>query len=309
MKLSGLGEKGVVSKLRDLLPVGDDAFVLPYGDSNLVLTTDMVFRPTHILDEMSWSSIGRHIVAINFSDIAAMGAKPNAFLLSFGSEDILMDDFSAMVSAASDFCKIYGAEYVGGDVNETDELTLAGFALGETDKPVYRSGANSGDLVCVTGTLGGAALGVKVLTERLSDEWDDDNLKSVLDFTLETKPRVDEGYYLRNCATSMTDISDSLAVSLNDIAAESTVGIMLEKAKIPLSDAALKIADSVNQDLIDLALFGGGDYELLFTVKPGDESVVDKVGGVVIGEVVEGECVRSGKDLIEKRGFEHFKSH
>lgn len=307
MKFSDLGEKKIVEGLRDVLPVGDDGFVLPHGETNLVLTSDMVYRPTHILDEMTWASIGRHIVAINFSDVAAMGAKPLAFLLSFGSEDMREEDFKEMIEAASDFCAKYGAEYVGGDLNETDELTLAGFAVGESDKPVYRKGAMPGDIVCVTGSVGGAALGVEVLTKRLTDEWDSKDLQKVLDYTLEAKPRVEEGFFLRDYASSMTDISDSLAVSLNDIAKESDVAIKISEDKIPLPEAGLRLANSLKLDLFELALYGGGDYELLFTVALDYwPSVEKKVNATVIGVVDMGSGVESGNMVIEKKGFEHF---
>lgn len=308
MKFSELGEKKVIEGLRSILPVGDDCFVLPHGGVNLVLTTDMVYRPTHILDEMGWASIGRHIVAINFSDVAAMGAKPLAFLLSFGGEDMREEDFTEMIKAASDLCAKYGAEYVGGDLNETDELTLAGFALGESDKPVYRKGACVGDLVCVTGVLGGAALGVEVLTKRLSDDWDSKDLQEVLGYTLESKPRVDEGFYLRDYASSMTDISDSLAASLNDIAKESAAELKIDETKIPLPEAGVRLADSLKINLGELALYGGGDYELLFTVSPDDfPEVEEKTNSKVIGAVAKGSGVKSNVKVIERRGFEHFK--
>jgi thiamine-monophosphate kinase len=307
MKFSSLGEKRVLEDLRSFLPIGDDGYVLPYGGKYLVLSSDMIYRPTHILDEMSWAQIGRHIVAINFSDIAAMGAKPLAFLLAVCSPDLEEEDFLELARAADALCKRFGVVYAGGDLNEADELSLAGFALGETDKPVYKRGAHVGDLVCVTGTLGGAALGVEILVKRLSEEWDNKDLQKILEHTLDAKPRVDEGYFLRNHATSMTDVSDSLAVSLHDIARESNVRLKIELEKIPLPDEGVRLANSLKLDLLECALYGGGDYELAFTLPEECWGTVrKKIDASVIGKVVAGEGVSSYRGNIDNRGFEHF---
>jgi len=307
MKFSDVGEKKVLEDLRSFLPIGDDGFVMPYGGKYLILTSDMIYRPTHILDEMGWAQIGRHIAAINFSDIAAMGAKPLAFLLAVCSPDMEEEDFLEFARAADALCKSYGAVYAGGDLNEADELSLAGFALGETDKPVYKKGARAGDLVCVTGTLGGAALGIEILVRKLSEEWDNRDLQKILERTLDAKPRVDEGYFLRNHATSMTDVSDSLAVSLHDIARESGVRLKIELGKIPLPEEGRRLADSLKVDLLEHALYGGGDYELAFTLPEERwETVRKKIDASVIGSVNAGTGVSSSRGNIVNRGFEHF---
>ena len=196
-----------------------------------------------------------------------------------------------------------------GDLNEADELTLAGVAVGETDKPVYRKGAMVGDFVAVTGTVGDASLGVEVLVKHLTEEWDNQDFQNVLARTLDAEPRVKEGYFLRNYTSAMTDISDSLAVSLNDIAREGEVGLSIDLAKIPLSDSGKNFAAQVKLNLLEFALYGGGDYELVFTVNPLDwKAVGKKVDAKVIGEVCKGHGITStnGKN-IPCNGFEHFR--
>lgn len=310
MKLSDLGEKKVLESLRALLPVGDDAYALPYAGKYLILSCDMIYGPTHVPDEMSWAQLGRLVVSVNFSDVAAMGAKPIAFLQSFGGPDMEAEDFMELVSAADEMCKKYGASYVGGDLNETGELVLAGTALGETDRPVYKKGAREGDVVAVTGSFGGAALGVEVLLKGLSDDWDSPDFRRVVGYALEPVARVSEGFFLRDYASSMTDASDSLAVSLNDLARDSGVRITVDSAEIPCPPEARRVAESVNLDLTDMALFGGGDYELVFTVKQDDWAVVKKrIGATEIGCAESGSGVFLDAKRLPAKGFEHYRKH
>lgn len=308
MKLSDLGEKKVVEGLRSFLDVGDDAAVLEHGGEYLVLTTDLVYAKTDILDEMDWDDIGRYVVSVNFSDVAAMGAKPLCFLLSYGSPDMEVEDFETMMHSIDEQCRRYDARFIGGDLNETDELTLAGTAMGKTDKPVYRRGAKPGDLVCVTGCLGDASLGVRILVGNLAEKCDESLLDGVLESVFNPNPRVSEGFYLRDYATSMTDVSDSLALSLYDIAGEGRVGIKINSRGIPLSEGGRKLALTLNVDLVDCALFGGGDYELLFTIpKEHEERVCRKTNASVIGGVVEGSGVLVDGRVLDARGYQHFK--
>jgi len=313
MKLSNLGEKKIIKKLMNSLDIGDDAAYIPFDDKFLVASTDMMYRKTHILKEMSYRQIGKKIVAINFSDIASMGAEPFGFLLSYGSPDIEFENFNEIISGVSDQCKKYNTTFLGGDTNETDELTLAGTALGLTEKPVLRSGAKVGDIVAVTGFLGTSALGVEILLKKLINfnEIDGEILKE----TLEPEPRVPDGKFLKNYANSMTDVSDSLAVSLYDIANMSNAGIELNLNKIPISNNVIKTSGKLNLNPINYALYGGGDYELLFTVsKENWGKIKNKNSGsgfkykfTRLGEVVKGRGVFAGGKKIRNSGYEHFR--
>ncbi|ODS39854.1 MAG: thiamine-phosphate kinase [Candidatus Altiarchaeales archaeon WOR_SM1_79] len=222
MKLSDLGERKLIERMGELLDIGDDAACIKIGDGFLVVSTDMIYRKTHILNEMSFAQAGHKIVSMCFSDIASMGAKPAGFLLSYGSADIDFADFDELIKGAKEQAERYGAGFIGGDTNETDELTLAGTALGFADKPVFRKGAKPGEVVGVTSDLGSAALGVKVLLEKMVPL--SEIPADILQRTLDPEPRVREGILLGNYASAMMDISDSLAVSLHEIAERSSAG-------------------------------------------------------------------------------------
>lgn len=310
MKLSDLGEREIVKKLSSFLDIGDDASYLKFGDEFLILTTDMIYEETHILPGMSWEQIGKLIVTVNFSDIAAMGAKPLAFLLSYGSPDIEFGDFEKMIHAVDNQCRKYNAKFAGGDTNYMEKLTLSGAAIGKTKKPVLRSGARIGDVIGVTGDLGGAGLGTEILLKNLPIDVNNPAVKKAL----EPEPRVNEGILLENYATSMTDISDSLSVSLYNIAESSRVGIMLEIDKIPIPENAREIARKLKLDILNYSLYSEGDYELLFTISKEDFSrVKKKIEITKIGEIVKGSRIVGIKGKkkfnIKKRGYEHFYSH
>ncbi len=310
MKLSKLGERAIIKNLEKFLDgIGDDCAVMDFGNQKLVLATDMLYKPTDILNEMSWEQRGKLAVTVNFSDIAAMGAKPLAFLLSYGSPDIEYEDFLSLVKGAKKQCERFGAKFIGGDTNQTDELTLAGFALGVTKRPILRSGAKPDDVVCVTGNVGTAALGVQILVKKsLKKIKLESGIKEILRATLEPEPRMNEGLIIGKYANSMMDISDGLAVTLYGIAEKSKVGMKIDSDKIPLSYHSKKISKELGLNLLDFALYGGGDYELVFTVpKNRFAELKRKVKITKIGEVVKGSGVFAGEIKIPNKGYEHFR--
>lgn len=308
MKLTDLGEKGIINRLASFIEIGDDAAYLRYGNEYLVLTTDMVYKKTHILPGMNWEQIGKLVVTVNLSDIAAMGARPLVFLLSYGSPDIELEEFDRFIHSVDDQCRKYGVKFAGGDTNHTQELTLSGFCLGIARRPVLRSTARVGDTLAVTGSLGSAALGTDILLKNL--EYQIDEIGDAIKKALEPEPRVKEGIFLSNYATAMTDISDSLAVSIHEIAEMSEVGIKLFPERVPISDSAMNLAEKLDLEIIDYALYGGGDYELLFTISEKDfKGIKDQVNATKIGEVTkEGITATKNREEfgIEKRGYEHF---
>lgn len=309
MKLSDLGEKEIVKRLSSFLDIGDDAAYLKFGEEFLILTTDMIYEKTHILPGMSWEQIGKLAVTVNFSDIAAMGARPIAFLLSYGSPDIEFENFERIMHAVDNQCKKYSAKFAGGDTNYMEKLTLSGVAVGTTKKPILRSGARIGDIVAVTGDLGSAPLGTEILLKSLSVDINNYVIKKAL----EPDPRVNEAILLGNYAASMTDISDSLSTSLHDIAERSGVGIILEIDKLPISGDAGKIAKRLNLDILDYALYGEGDYELLFTLSQEDFDGINKKDTFTkIGEIIQGSRIVGikGKEEIniKRKGYEHFQT-
>ncbi len=311
MRLSDLGEKKIINKLREFLDIGDDAACIKSGKEYLVLTSDMIYQETHILEQMSWEQIGRLVVTINLSDIAAMGAKPLAFLLNYGSPDMEYKNFESLIKGVKSQCDKYDTVFAGGDTNCVEKLTLSGAAVGSVKKPVYRSGAKPGDIIAVTGTLGGASLGTKLL---LRGEVSRDSLHSpVFLKALQPEPRIAEGIVLNECVNSMTDISDGLSTSIMDIAENSNVGMEIGLEKIPIDENAFKLARLNKEDVMEHALHGEGDYELLFTLDEADYGILtDKMPSHVIGRVTKNKgliCIDSGggKTKLARKGYEHFK--
>lgn len=304
MRLSDLGEYKIVNRMRKFLPIGDDAACIKHGGEFLVLTVDTLYEDTDLPPGITYEEIGKLIVTVNLSDLAAMGARPKAFLLSFGGPDLRWDELKAIILEVKKQCKKFGMEFIGGDLNSMEKLTLAGFALGIAKRPIYRSGAKEGELVACTGTIG-AALGIEILCKNLMNP---KKIPSILrKKAMEPEPRVKEGIILGKYASAMTDISDSLAISLHDIAESSGVGIELYPEKIPISRKAESIATKLKLNLMDYALYGGWDYELLFTI-PEDRfsRIKKKITATEIGRVVKGRKVRALGGDIERKGYEHF---
>jgi thiamine-monophosphate kinase len=307
MKLSELGEKGVIAHLGSFLDVKDDAACIRHGDEYLVLTTDMLYQKTHILPGMSPEQIGRFIVSVNVSDIAAMGAKPVAFLMSCGlPRDTEYDYLDRMLRAAEKQCREYGAKYVGGDTKEADALTLSGFCMGKTKRPVHRSGAKKGDVIAVTGNLGAASLGVNVLLSGIRQSGD----KAAVKKALSPVARIKEGLIIGRYANSLTDTSDSLSTCLHDIAAMSGAGMRINADMIPIPESTRKLSEKMGLSVLDFALCGGGDYELVYTMpRRHYDKIKHKIDTTEIG-VVGGQgvvLVAGGSESpLEKKGYEHF---
>ncbi len=307
MKLSELGEKEIVKRLGSFLDVRDDAACIPHGGEYLVLTTDMIFQKTHILPGMTAEQIGCLIVSVNVSDVAAMGAEPVAFLMACGMpRETEYQVFERVLRAAEKQCRRYGAKYVGGDTKESDMLTLAGFCLGKTRRPVTRSGARRGDVVAVTGSLGAASLGVHMLLKGLNYPGSGGAVRKAL----EPVARVKEGRIIGKYANALTDTSDSLSMCVHDMATMSGTGMKIFADRVPISASTRRVARRADISPLDLALYGGGDYELVYTM-PGKHyaRIQGYIDTTEIG-VVEGKgvvLVSDGKGQpFEKKGYEHF---
>lgn len=307
MKLSDLGEKGVIARLGSFLDVKDDAACIKHGSEYLVLTTDMLYRKTHVLPGMTWEQIGRFIVSVNVSDVAAMGAQPTAFLLACGlPRSMEYKDLDLMLRAAEKQCREYGAKYLGGDTKETSDLTLSGFCMGRTRRPVHRSGARKGDVIAVTGDLGAASLGVSVLLSGTRHPGDE----AAVAKAYSPSARVKEGLILGKYANSLTDTSDSLSTCLHDIASMSSIGLKVSEDLIPVSPGTRRLAEALGVSASDCALSGGGDYELVYTMhRKYFEMIKRKIDTTEIG-VVGGKAVvlvSGGSEIpLEKKGYEHF---
>ncbi len=272
-----------------------DAAIVKIGEKNVVLTADNLHEKADFPKGMTAEEMGHMALAVNLSDLAACGANPLYFLHTITIRDGIDDEFFERILIGMEkLAKKYGVAIVGGDIDFGDELYISGFALGIADRIVTQSNAKIGDGVYLTGLLGKAQLSLEQLFSGMSRE----NIaypKSL--FTPE--PRIFEGMEIAKHANSMTDISDSLAISLNLISEKSGVSIVLDENLIPLDH----LTEYVSQDkALELFLYSGGDYELVYTSKK-------KSFGFKIGEVVEGKGVwlKKGDKLsrIEFKGYSH----
>ncbi|KAF5432533.1 thiamine-monophosphate kinase [Candidatus Methanophagaceae archaeon] len=329
MKIEQLGEIGLIERITKKFRVSTESIAVGAGEEDcavielaradykyLVATTDMLQESTHLPVGISPFQIGWSAVAVNLSDIAAMGARPYAFTIALGipahTETAFVD---AMVEGIADCASAYDTAVVGGDIAKSKELILTGTCFGFADKPVRRAGAKVGDLVCVTGSVGNAALGLKILKEWLTvPKKVEETAKKAL---FQPVPRIPEGITLADSGlvTSMLDISDGLALSLAELARSSKVGFEIYEAKVPVLSEEMRAAVR-DVDLRELAFFYGGDYELLFTMDAdvlADEfaTLQKKVGISVIGVVVPSEesiCFKTGqgKEQLKIKGYQHF---
>jgi thiamine-monophosphate kinase len=210
-----------------------------------------------------------------------------------------------------DCCEFARGELLGGDTKETREMTLAGSALGTVGKNqiLLRRGASPGDLLCVTGSVGLAAAGYHSLSKGLS-------FKAAEKAILEPQPKVREGVLLSGSGvvTSCMDVSDGLSSSVHTLSGMSKVSFALDFDEIPVEEEVLQVAEAVGLDPAELSLYYGGDYQLLFTVRPkGLDKLQDLLGEgfSVIGKAqAPGENVLvRGREIVklENRGYEHFR--
>ena len=264
----------------------DDCAELPFGEQIMVVTTDMLHRTTDFVEGMTDWQAGWMSAAVTLSDIASMGAVPKYLLIAVGLDD--WKSLSGVMQGAQDCCKKYDATIIGGDIDRHGELTVVTTGLGHVDKDliVRRKGARPGDLVCITGTPGQAQAWL-------------DGYHQFEKALFEPQPRVEEGQRLGRAGISaMMDDSDGIALSLYDLMSASGCGFAIDSAKLPLA-AGIPLDQAR-----ELALHGGGDYELIFTISP-DKFPVAGVPSTVIGTVVAEQTVTVDGSPLAKRGYQH----
>lgn len=273
---------GIIGRDRCL----DDCAIIPFGDQVMVVTTDMLHATTDFPGGMTDWQIGWMSAAVTLSDIASMGAAPRFVLFAVGLDR--WEQLAGVMQGAYDCCTRYGATIIGGDIDRHCELTIVSTGMGivEAQYLMKRSGARAGDLICVTGTCGQAQAFLEGYTRH----------KLAL---FEPQPRVAEGQVLGRIGVSaMMDVSDGIALSLYDLCEANDCGFAIESRKLPLPAG---IPEAQAQEL---ALHGGGDYELIFTCSR-DRHPIAGVQYTVIGEVIADRRVLVDGHVLEKRGYQH----
>ena len=310
--------------------IGDDAAVFQTAaGKETVITADLLiedidFRRTTAPPAL----LGHKALAVSLSDIAAMGARPRWSLISIGvPEDVWETEFvDQFYEGLTSLANRYDVKLIGGDTSRSpDKIVIDSIVIGECNlgQAVKRAGAQTGDQIFVTGSLGGAAAGLRLIErgahlaeQNLADE-DSQKIDHVLLRQLRPDPRVGWGMVLgeERLATSLIDISDGLSSDLNHLCRESNVGALIESSLLPIDHQVVELCGRRALDPLQLALHGGEDFELLFTVKAGDVARlprrVDAVGLTRIGEVrKEGEGVKisEGSRIWELNpgGWKHF---
>ena len=329
VELSKLGEFGLIKHLTQHIEiknpstvkgVGDDAAVINYteGDKVTLVSTDMLVEGVHFdLTYVPLKHLGYKSIVVNLSDIYAMNGNPKQITVSialsnrFGLESV-EELYAGMLMA----CEKYGVDLIGGDTTSSlSGLVISITAIGEADKNkvVYRSGAKEKDLLCVSGDLGGAYMGLQILEREKAVFKDNPKIQPdlegkdyILERQLKPEARKDiiklfEGLNL--IPTSMIDVSDGLASEILHLCDQSNVGCELYEEKIPIDPQTYDTARQFNLDPTMSALSGGEDYELLFTISTSDYDKVKNLPDfTVIGHITHKD---SGSNLVSKSGSSH----
>lgn len=342
MEIAKLGEFGLIDRLtKDLenkngstkYGVGDDCAVLHYPDSEVLVTTDLLMEGVHFdLTYIDLKHLGYKSAMVNISDIFAMNGTPRQITVSLAlSKRFTVEDMEEFYAGLRLACEKWGVDIVGGDTTSSyTGLAISITCIGEARKEdiVYRNGAKNTDLICVSGDLGAAYMGLQLLEREKSvyygqvndakKKGDKKALEELAHFSpdfagkeyllqrqLQTEARGDIIQKLREVGirpTSMMDVSDGLSSELMHICKQSHVGCRIYEKEIPIDYQTAVMAEEMNMNVTTCALNGGEDYELLFTVPIGDlDKVKDMEGVRMIGHITE---EKYGQILVTRDGQE-----
>lgn len=325
-EIATFGEFGLIRHLTEKIElknestvkgVGDDAAVLDYKEKQVLVTTDLLLEGIHFdLTYVPLKHLGYKSAVVNFSDIYAMNGKPKQITVSLGiSKRFSVEELEEFYSGLQLACDIYGVDIVGGDTSASLTglcISITCIGEGEKEKIVTRSGAKDTDLVCVSGDLGAAYMGLQLLEREKrvfkgEKEFTPDftGKEYLLERQLKPEARKDIIELLDKAGivpTSMMDISDGLSSELLHISKQSNVGCRIYEDRIPIDYQTAAMAEQFNMNLSTAALNGGEDYELLFTVPLTAHDKVSEMKGVkVIGHITRPEL---GNYLVGRDGGE-----
>lgn len=332
------GEFGLIDHLtktfktaskRTLKGIGDDAAVIKNDRGFSVISTDLLMEGIHFdLMYSPLKHLGYKAVVVNLSDIYAMNVIPEQITVSLAlSSKYSVEALEALYDGVKTACDLYGVDLIGGDTTSNLKgLAISVTAIGHIDaqeKIAYRNGANIGDILCVTGNLGAAYLGLQILEREKQLYLDDPKIQPELDknpylIERQLKPEANKAaieyfHKIGLTPTSMIDISDGLSSDLMHICKQSNVGAFIEEAKVPMMEETKMAALEFNMDPISCALNGGEDYELLFTIDPMEIDQIKYMPDVhIIGEIVDRKdkltLHTSGGSIhpLKAQGWNHF---
>lgn len=334
-KISELGEKKLIERLlsksrpsrvkslffdeKTIKSLSDDAALMDIGENYLVACSDMLMQSTHFPDEMTPYQIGQKIVAVNVSDLAAMGAEAVGLIVAMGlPRDLLVSDFDDIVEGILDGCEKYEMTLIGGDTNESHELTLCGTCLGVVIKEnvLMKSGARPGDILAVTGPLGLAAAGFNMLIQDVEPEdMDTDTKKKLIKHALEPEAKLEQGVVLAKSGyvSSATDITDGLLSEINELiqANSEEIGVCINQSDVPIPPEVFEVAKITGEDPFEMATTYGEDFELLLTIDPSFFEDLNsyiplyKIGFVDATSEIKMIDKAGNTNIITPKGYEH----
>ena len=337
-EISTLGEFGLIRHLTDNIKhvqpstkkgVGDDAAVMDFGDKQVLMTTDLLLEGIHFnLEYVPLKHLGYKAAVVNFSDIYAMMGTPTQITVSLGiSKRFSVEEIEELYAGIRLACERYGVDLVGGDTSASmTGLTISITCLGTANKDeiVYRDGAKEHNLICVTGNLGTAYMGLQLLErERLVAQGNEkaqlafEGKEYLLERQLKPEARRDIIDKLREAGikpTAMMDISDGLSSELMHICHQSNCGCSIYEDKLPIDYQAAVLAEEMNLNIVTCALNGGEDYELLFTCDINDYEKLVPIDDIyIIGHITKPEygtvlVGRNGEEMmLQAQGWQAFK--
>ncbi len=314
-------EGEIIARIRELFPqrgasvgIGDDAAVV----GQQVITTDMLIEDVDFTRVVPVESIARKSLAVNLSDLAAMGAIPAFAVVALGIPQWLLASMDPFLRSLAECARQYEIDLIGGDLSRAEKLTIVITATGWLKgRPLLRSGARVGDRVYVSRPIGGAAAGLELLTRWQSPEPPRDLPYAQRQFAasairahIDPEPEVKLGITLADLGevTSCIDISDGLSTDLHHLCEASGVGAELERQRIPLFPDLLAAGSAFGIDVGSVVLNGGEEYALLFTSALREADLSSRLGRPVyaIGRIVE-KGVRIDGEPLEASGFDHFR--
>ncbi|MDE6496267.1 MAG: thiamine-phosphate kinase [Duncaniella sp.] len=326
MEISELGEFGLIDRLTRDLPrhndstwrgVGDDCAVLRYPSTDVLVTTDLLLEGVHFdLTYVPLKHLGYKSAIVNFSDIYAMNGTPRQITVSLGiSKRFTVEHIEELYAGIRLACEIYGVDLIGGDTTSSRQgLVISISCIGEAEhgKAVYRDGAKDTDLICVSGDLGAAYMGLQLLErEKVASAGQKDFVPQfqgkeyLVERQLKPEARRDIVAELAKAGivpTAMMDVSDGLSSELIHICKQSHTGCRIYEDRIPIDYQTAVMAEELGMNLVTAALNGGEDYELLFTVPLHFHDRIEKLPGVkLIGHITKEEL---GCAMITRDGAE-----
>lgn len=337
-EISTLGEFGLIEELTKsfkvknnstIKGVGDDAAVLDYSNRKVLVTTDLLLEGIHFdLTYVPLRHLGYKAAVVNFSDIYAMNGTPKQITVSLGvSKRFTVEHIKELCEGIKLACEIYGVDLIGGDTSASVTgllISITCIGEGEEGKIVYRSGAKENDLICVSGDLGAAYMGLQLLErERVASAGQKDfqpqfgGKEYIIERQLKPEARKDIIEILAKNGikpTAMMDVSDGLSSELLHICQESNVGCRVYEERIPIDYQTAVMAEELNMNVTVVAMNGGEDYELLFTVPLEMHEKISQIEGIrIIGHVTKPElgCFMQSRDdneiAISAQGWNAFR--